>query len=75
MRKVPSLIRAHHHIKGGNNMEQSEILNSWITVLGNFGFPVAITIYLLIRFEKKIDSLQQAIQSLVELIKTINKKE
>lgn len=56
-------------------MEQSEILNSWITVLGNFGFPVAITIYLLIRFEKKIDSLQQAIQSLVELIKTINKKE
>lgn len=32
-------------------------LPQWITILGNFGFPICISIYLLIRFEKKIDNL------------------
>lgn len=44
-------------------------IQSWVVILGNFGFPVAITIYLLIRFEKKIDSLQLTIQNLIEVIK------
>ena len=26
----------------------------WIMIIGNFGFPIAITVYLFIRFEKKI---------------------
>ena len=25
----------------------------WTTILGNFGFPIAITVYLFYRFEKK----------------------
>ena len=41
----------------------------WIAILGNFGFPIAITIYLFIRFEKKIEKLEVAITDLGEIIK------
>lgn len=41
----------------------------WIHILSNFGFPVAITIYLLIRFEKRIAYLENAILELTILIK------
>ncbi|PLR75287.1 YvrJ family protein [Bacillus sp. V3-13] len=41
----------------------------WITILGNFGFPICISIYLLIRFEKKIDNLGEIISQLTEVIK------
>ncbi|MCM3707901.1 YvrJ family protein [Cytobacillus firmus] len=42
-----------------------------IGILGNFGFPVAIAIYLLIRFEKRIESLTTAITELQKIIKKI----
>lgn len=41
---------------------------SWIFMLGNFGFPAVITMYLLVRFEKKIDSLEEAINNLSNII-------
>jgi hypothetical protein len=41
-----------------------------INILGNFGFPVAVAIYLLIRLEKRIENLTKAI---TELKKIINK--
>lgn len=44
-------------------------LPQWITILGNFGFPICISIYLLVRFEKKIDSLNEGIFQLTEVIK------
>ena len=31
------------------------------TALGNFGFPIVISVYLLVRFEKKLDDLTIAI--------------
>ncbi|OHY73348.1 YvrJ family protein [Priestia aryabhattai] len=37
-----------------------------ISAVGNFGFPVILSLYLLIRFEKKIGDLTLAIQSLNE---------
>ncbi|MCD7035364.1 YvrJ family protein [Metabacillus sp. GX 13764] len=40
-----------------------------INILGNFGFPVAIASYLLIRLERKMESLTSAIQELKEIIK------
>lgn len=43
----------------------------WITVIGNFGFPIAITIYLFIRFEKKIEKLEVVIIELSNVIKNI----
>ena len=41
----------------------------WISILGNFGFPIAITIYLFVRFEKKLDKLELVIVELGEIIK------
>ncbi|AST94655.1 YvrJ family protein [Shouchella clausii] len=28
-------------------------VNNWVLLLGNFGFPILIAVYLLIRFERK----------------------
>lgn len=46
----------------------------WIMILGNFGFPIAITIYLLIRFERKLEKLEQVIINLGEIIKDARKE-
>lgn len=47
-------------------------------IIGNFGFPIAIAIYLLMRFEGKIDSLRNSIELLssnvTKSIDDINKK-
>lgn len=49
-------------------------MSQWINVLGNFGFPIWITIYLFVRFEKKIDNLETAITRLGEVIKDSRKE-
>ena len=41
----------------------------WTAILGNFGFPIAITVYLFYRFEKKIENLEVVIFELNEVIK------
>lgn len=41
----------------------------WVTIIGNFGFPIAITIYLFYRFEKKIEKLENIVLQLNEVIK------
>lgn len=46
----------------------------WIMILGNFGFPIAITIYLFIRFERKLEKLEQVIITLGEIIKDARKE-
>lgn len=33
----------------------------WTTILGNFGFPIVITIYLFLRFERKLEKLEEVI--------------
>ncbi|ARW37622.1 hypothetical protein BUN12_3626 [Bacillus amyloliquefaciens] len=32
-----------------------------ITIIGNFGFPILVAVYLLIRLEGKLDALTEAI--------------
>ncbi len=39
----------------------------WLQV-GNYGFPMVVTIYLLVRIEKKLDALTLAIGKLGEVI-------
>lgn len=41
----------------------------WVTIIGNFGFPIAITIYLFYRFERKIEKLEDVVSQLNEVIK------
>lgn len=41
----------------------------WTMILGNFGFPIAITIYLFWRFERRIEKLEDAVSQLSDVIK------
>lgn len=50
------------------------IESEFVQVLGNFGFPVALVIYLLFRFEKRIDKLRESIDKLSEIINDMNRK-
>lgn len=43
-----------------------ELLNS----IGNYGFPMVLSIYLLVRVEKKLDDLTIAINSLGQVIRS-----
>ena len=47
----------------------------FIGLIANLGFPISITAYLLLRFEKKIIDLSQAIISLKEEIEKRYSKE
>jgi hypothetical protein len=39
-----------------------------LTLLGNFGFPIAVSMYLLLKFEKKLDNLATVVQDLKEVV-------
>lgn len=47
-------------------------IETFITAIGNVGFPLVLAVYLLLRFEKKIEVLTEAISTLKE---AINKRE
>ncbi|MBU8589491.1 YvrJ family protein [Priestia megaterium] len=40
-----------------------ESVQIWTALLGNFGFPMVLAGYLLLRFEKKIEILTEAIST------------
>jgi hypothetical protein len=42
--------------------------------VANFGFPIIVSAYLLIRMETKMENLQKAIIDLSHTIKNINEK-
>lgn len=46
-----------------------ENIENIITGISNVGFPVILSIFLLLRFEKKIDELTKAINELVVKLK------
>lgn len=50
-------------IEGGDKVNAAEF-PLWVSLLGNFGFPIAITIYLFLRFEKKFEKLEDVILEL-----------
>lgn len=43
-------------------------MQEFVTILSNFGFPVAVACYLLFRFEKKLESLETVIRELKDII-------
>ncbi|WP_155008813.1 YvrJ family protein [Priestia megaterium] len=42
---------------------------TWIYAVSNFGFPVVMTFYLLLRFEKKLERVNKVIIELANVIK------
>lgn len=59
----------HNIGEGGDVMLTPENIQMWINLIGNSGFPIAITIYLFVRFEKKMENLEAVI------IRRLNKNE
>ena len=48
--------------------------NNLINLISNIGFPIVISIYLLLRFEQKIEVLERAIQNLTKGIESSKKE-
>lgn len=46
-------------------MEQFE----WVSIVANVGFPIFITVYLLIRLEKSFQQLEQVVAELINEIR------
>ena len=46
----------------------------FFTIISNFGFPVAVASYLLFRFEKKLEQLEQTNETMVVEIKSLKEK-
>lgn len=42
-----------------------------LTTIGNMGFPIAVSVYLLVRFEGKIEALTLSINDLSTTIKNL----
>ena len=51
-------------------MTESTSLSEWMTIMANIGFPISITLYLFIRFEKRIEKLELSISELISVIKS-----
>lgn len=47
-------------------------IQTWSMLLGNLGFPIVLAGYLLLRFEKKIESLTEAIFDLKHACDELN---
>ena len=47
-------------------------MNEFIQLIGNLGFPIAVTAYLLVRIESKLNQLTDSIHELTTAIKSIN---
>ncbi len=45
-------------------------INELVSLIGNVGFPVAVSVYLLIRLEKQLNSLSASINKLNTIIST-----
>jgi hypothetical protein len=48
-------------------------INEWYNAIANIGFPIAIALYLLIRFEKRIDGLREDISKLEHAIRELKR--
>lgn len=60
-------------------MDNQQMITMITTAIGNFGFPIVITCYLLIRFEKKIEQstsmnirFEEKIEKLSETIQELS---
>ncbi|WP_079525029.1 MULTISPECIES: YvrJ family protein [Halobacillus] len=39
--------------------------NYWISLIGNLGFPIVVTFYLLMRLERNFNQLEQVVEELI----------
>lgn len=56
---------------GGKEPDMStntEVVSSIINIIGNVGFPIFVSLYLLSRFETKLDAVVKAVNELTQVI-------
>lgn len=46
----------------------AEVFSAAVDLIGNVGFPIFISLYLLSRFETKLDSMIKAVNELTQVI-------
>lgn len=46
-------------------------MEEFLTAIANYGFPIIVSAYLLVRMEQKLDTLEKAITELSHTIKKI----
>lgn len=49
-------------------------MDNLVGLIGNVGFPIAVSIYLLVRIEGKLENLTNSINNLSGVINTMGKK-
>lgn len=64
------LIRGPREVIGKQSGNEREVkkVNEILSQIGNYGFPMVVAAYLLVRIEKKLDDLTAAIVRLGEVI-------
>ncbi|WP_243292816.1 YvrJ family protein [Bacillus sp. FJAT-47783] len=50
-------------------------VTEWLQVVNNVGFPMMMTFYLLFRFEKRIESLEDVMKQLEDRMKEVRRNE
>jgi len=55
------------------NDRKENHMEEMMGAVGNVGFPIAVSIYLLVRVENKMDKLTQSIQELSKVIQVMQK--
>jgi hypothetical protein len=48
-------------------------MDGLVSLIGNVGFPIAVSIYLLVRIEGKLESLTASINNLSTVINSLDK--
>lgn len=48
-------------------------MDGLVSLIGNVGFPIAVSIYLLVRIEGKLESLTASINNLSAVINSLDK--
>ncbi|UOR14195.1 YvrJ family protein [Halobacillus amylolyticus] len=43
--------------------------NYWVALIGNLGFPIVVTFYLLMRLERNFNQLEQVVEELISEIR------
>lgn len=47
-------------------------MEEFVSIISNLGFPIAVTFYLLTRFERKLDDLTKTVGELNDVVGALN---
>ena len=54
--------------------KEDETMEEILNLVGNFGFPIAVSAYLLVRIERKLNELSTSIMELAKVIAVLEVK-